>query len=170
MRERDQLMTNEIHEIDDRLFRNAMGSFATGVTVITTENNSEIHGMTANAFMSISLNPKLVAISIGENARMLEHIKESNKFAVNILSADQLDDSKQFAGQMKEAHEVDFVTFKGLPTINNSLAVVTCDVQSQVVAGDHTVFIGHVTGVKLESADPLLFSQGKYRELKELQE
>lgn len=163
-------MTNVDHEIDDRLFRNAMGSFATGVTVITTETDGEVHGMTANAFMSISLNPKLVAISIGENAKMLEHIKASDKFAVNILSDDQQKESMQFAGQLKEDYSVDFVTYKGLPTINNSLAVVTCDVQSQVVAGDHTIFIGHVTGVKLESTEPLLFSKGKYRALKELQE
>lgn len=158
------------HEIDDRLFRNAMGSFATGVTVITTEIADEVHGMTANAFMSVSLNPKLVAISIGENAKMLKHIKDSNKFAVNILASDQLNESKQFAGQLKEDFAVKFVTYKGLPTLEDSLVVVTCDLHSEYVAGDHTVFIGHVTGVKLGHQDPLLFSQGKYRELKELHE
>lgn len=163
-------MTKLEYEIDDRFFRNAMGSFATGVTVITTETDGEIRGMTANAFMSISLNPKLVAISIGENAKMLQYIKESNKFAVNILSDEQQKESMQFAGQLKEAYEVPFVTYQGLPTIENSLAVVTCDVHSELLAGDHTIFIGHVTGVKLESKDPLLFSQGKYRELKELAE
>lgn len=63
--------------MDDRLFRNAMGKFATGVTVISTEHNGDIHGMTANAFMSISLNPKLVLISIGEKAKMLEKIQQS---------------------------------------------------------------------------------------------
>lgn len=57
--------------MDDRLFRNAMGQFATGVTVVTTEIDREIHGMTANAFMSVSLNPKLVVISIAEKAQML---------------------------------------------------------------------------------------------------
>jgi flavin reductase (DIM6/NTAB) family NADH-FMN oxidoreductase RutF len=157
-------------EIDDRLFRNAMGSFATGVTVITTEVESEIHGMTANAFMSISLNPKLVAVSVDEKANMLEHIKEARKFAVNILSADQKEVSMQFAGQNKEDVEVSFVTYQELPTIENSLAVVTCEVQSEIVVGDHTIFIGQVTGVKLEAHDPLLFSKGQYRELQGLQE
>ena len=75
--------------MDDRKFRNAMGKFASGVTVITTEADGEIHGMTANAFMSVSLNPKLVVISIGERANMLEKIQGSKKFAVNILAADQ---------------------------------------------------------------------------------
>lgn len=72
--------------MDDRNFRNAMGKFATGVTVITTLLEDEAHGMTANAFMSVSLNPRLVIISIGENAKMLDKINESGKFAVNILS------------------------------------------------------------------------------------
>lgn len=157
-------------EIDDRLFRNAMGSFATGVTVITTENEDEVHGMTANAFMSISLNPKLVAISIGENAKMLEHIQKSKKFAVNILSADQQKESMQFAGQLKDnPYEVTFTTHQGLPIIENSLAVVTCDLHNEHVEGDHTIFIGRVTDVILKEQDPLLFFQGKYRELKELE-
>ena len=163
-------MTKIEHEIDDRLFRNAMGSFATGVTVITTEVEKKVHGMTANAFMSISLNPKLVAISIDEKAKMLEYIRTTNKFAVNILSADQKEVSMQFAGQIKKEREMTFLSYKGLPTIENSLAVVTCEVQSEIVVGDHTVFIGHVTGVQLKESDPLLFSKGKYRELEELQE
>ncbi|MBE1555181.1 flavin reductase family protein [Sporosarcina limicola] len=157
-------------EVDDRLFRNAMGSFTTGVTVITTEIAEEVHGMTANAFMSISLNPRLVAISVGENARMFQYIKDAKKFAVNILSSDQQKESMQFAGQLKEEHEIAFSTYKGLPIIEDALAVVTCELHSEYVAGDHTIFIGHVTGVKLSQKDPLLFSQGKYRELKELQE
>ena len=157
-------------EVDDRLFRNAMGSFATGVTVITTEIDGKIHGMTANAFMSISLNPKLIAISIGERARMLQHINDSNQFAINILASNQINESKQFSGQLNLEHEVAFASYKGLPILQNALAVITCSLHSQYKVGDHTIFIGQVTGVKLEQYDPLIYSQGKYRELKELQE
>jgi len=157
-------------EVDDRLFRNAMGSFATGVTVITTEIDGKIHGMTANAFMSISLNPKLIAISIGERARMLQHINDSNQFAINILASNQINESKQFSGQLNLEHEVAFASYKGLPILQNALAVITCSLHSQNKVGDHTIFIGQVTGVKLEQYDPLIYSQGKYRELKELQE
>ena len=156
-------------EIDDRLFRNAMGSFATGVTVITTEIAGEVHGMTANAFMSISLKPKLIAISVGENARMLGFIKDSKQFAVNVLSSAQQNESKQFSGQLNLEHEVQFVTYMGVPTLADSLAVITCDLHSEYVVGDHTVFIGQVTGIQLEEKDPLIYSQGKYRELKELE-
>lgn len=156
-------------EIDDRLFRNVMGSFATGVTVITTKVAEEVHGMTANAFMSISLNPKLVAISIGENAKMLQHIKDSRQFAINILSSEQQHISKQFSGQLNLKSEITFGSFKGLPVLKDPLAIVTCVLHSEFVAGDHTIFIGQVTGVKLEEKSPLLYSQGKYRELKELE-
>lgn len=160
----------ENQEVDDRLFRNAMGSFATGVTVITTEVAGVVHGMTANAFMSISLNPKLIAVSIGERARMLQHIKDAKQFAVNILTSNQINESKQFSGQLNLEDEITFSSYNGLPVLPNSLAVVTCQVYSEYVAGDHTIFIGQVTGVKLEHHDPLLYSQGKYRELKELQD
>lgn len=163
-------MQIENQEIDDRLFRNAMGSFATGVTVITTEVDGEVHGMTANAFMSISLNPKLIAISVGEHARMLQHIKDAKQFAVNILTSDQQEESKQFSGQLNLEHEIEFTSYKGLPTLTNALAVITCTLHSEYVVGDHTVYIGQVTGVKLEEKTPLIYSQGKYRELKELQD
>lgn len=163
-------MYMEDPEVDDRLFRNVMGSFATGVTVITTKIDGDIHGMTANAFMSISLNPKLIAISIGERARMLQHIKSAKQFAVNILSFNQMNESKQFSGQLNLEHEVAFDSYKGLPILQNSLAVVTCKLHSEYEVGDHTIFIGQVTGVKLEQHNPLIYSQGKYRELKELKE
>ena len=91
--------------MDDRIFRSAMGKFATGVTVITTEIDEQVHGMTANAFMSVSLDPKLVVISIGEKAQMLDKIKHSKKFAVNILAANQQELSMIFAGQIKEKIE-----------------------------------------------------------------
>lgn len=158
------------HEIDDRLFRNAMGSFATGVTVITTEVAGEVHGMTANAFMSISLNPKLIAISIGESAKMLQYIKDANQFAINILSADQQMESKQFSGHLTVESEITFITYNRLPILEDALAVITCKLHSEYVVGDHTIFVGHVTGVKLDPKEPLVFSQGKYRELKELPE
>ncbi|XKI11872.1 Flavin reductase [Sporosarcina sp. ANT_H38] len=163
------MMLQVEYEIDDRLFRNAMGSFATGVTVITTEIEEEVHGMTANAFMSISLNPKLVAISIGENAKMHQHIKNANQFAINILSSDQQNVSKRFSGQLNIDSEITFDSYKGLPILEDALAVVTCELYSEYVVGDHTIFIGHVTGVKIEEKEPLMFCNGKYRELKELE-
>ncbi|MER1956628.1 MAG: flavin reductase family protein [Solibacillus sp.] len=152
--------------MDDRLFRNALGKFATGVTVITTEHDKQEHGMTANAFMSVSLEPKLVVISIGEKARCLSKIKESGIFGVNILAEDQQDYSMIFAGQKKDEAEVTFERLAGVPVLQGAIAQISCDVVSEYVEGDHTLFIGKVRDIKLEdSKEPLLFYAGKYRSL-----
>jgi flavin reductase (DIM6/NTAB) family NADH-FMN oxidoreductase RutF len=151
--------------MDDRKFRNAMGKFASGVTVITTEEGGEIHGMTANAFMSVSLNPKLVVISIDERAHMLEKIRGSKKFAVNILAADQQIFSMKFAGQLKEEIDIPFEELSGQAVLKGAIAQITCEVVNEHVEGDHTLFIGKVTNINLEDHDPLLFFNGKYRSL-----
>ncbi|WP_420768976.1 flavin reductase family protein [Parageobacillus thermoglucosidasius] len=151
--------------MDDRLFRNAMGKFATGVTVITTELNGDIHGMTANAFMSVSLNPKLVLVSIGEKAKMLEKIQQSKKYAVNILAHDQKMLSLNFAGQLEKQEDVQFEQLGGLPVIKGALAQISCQVVNEVQAGDHTLFIGEVTDINITEQDPLLFFSGKYHQL-----
>lgn len=151
--------------MDDRLFRNAMGNFATGVTVIITEAEGETHGMTANAFMSQSLQPKLITVSLKEDARMLKMVKKSGFFTVNILSKDQQDVSMVFAGQVKDDKEITFDDLNGKPVIPDALAQIVCQVKSEYVEGDHTLFIGQVTDIHLEEGDPLIFFQGKYRTL-----
>jgi flavin reductase (DIM6/NTAB) family NADH-FMN oxidoreductase RutF len=116
--------------MDDRQFRTAMGKFTTGVTVITTELDGDIHGMTANAFMSVSLDPKLVVISIGERAKILNKIKESQIFTVNLLAADQQELSMIFAGQIKEPREVVFDRLDGKPVLAGASAQVACEVST----------------------------------------
>ena len=151
--------------MDDRIFRSAMGKFATGVTVITTEIDEQAHGMTANAFMSVSLDPKLIVVSIGEKAQMLDKIKHSKKFAVNILAANQQELSMIFAGQIKEKIEVSFENLGGLPVLKGAVAQVACEVVNEHVEGDHTLFIGKVIDIHLEEEEPLLFFNGQYRSL-----
>lgn len=151
--------------MDDRTFRSAMGKFSTGVTIITTELEGKAHGMTANAFMSVSLDPKLVVISIDQKAQMLEKIKSSQTFAVNILAANQKELSQVFAGQIKEKKEIEFDRLEGQPVIKGAVAQVTCEVVNEHVEGDHTLFIGKVTNIHLEDHDPLLFFNGQYRSL-----
>ncbi|MEX2461566.1 MAG: flavin reductase family protein [Paenibacillaceae bacterium] len=154
--------------MDDQAFRMAMGKFATGVTVITTCVNGEAHGMTANAFMSVSLNPKLVLISIGEKAKMLDKIKESGKFAVSVLSEEQKEMSMHFAGQIKEQREIDFEWINDMPVLRSSLVAIVCDVYEAHIAGDHTLFIGEVNHLTLSDGEPLLFSAGKYRNIEKV--
>jgi len=153
--------------MDDRQFRSAMGKFATGVTVIATEVEGDVHGMTANAFMSVSLDPKLVVISIGEKAKILNKIKESKIFTVNILAADQQELSMIFAGQLKK--DVVFDRLDGKPVLPGTVAQVACEVSAEHVEGDHTLFIGKVTDIHLEDTEPLIFYSGKYRSLVELE-
>jgi flavin reductase (DIM6/NTAB) family NADH-FMN oxidoreductase RutF len=153
--------------MDDRFFRNAMGKFATGITVVTTEVNGEAHGMTANAFMSVSLNPKLVLVSIDKRAKMLANIQTSKKFAVSFLAAEQQAESMRFAGQLKDEAPYQFEQFGGFPVIKDALANMTCNLYKEVEAGDHILFIGEVTDLKVTEGDPLLYYGGKYRNLTE---
>ncbi|MGG3919996.1 flavin reductase family protein [Parageobacillus thermoglucosidasius] len=148
--------------MDDRTFRNAMGKFATGVTVITSSLNGQVRGMTANAFMSVSLNPKLVLISVGEKAKMNSVIQQTGKFAVNILSDQQQALSMLFAGQLKEERNVEFAWMDGHPILPDSLANILCDVDISYIAGDHTLYVGKVTDIYMKEGDPLLFFAGKY--------
>jgi|SRR5699024_7172911 len=157
--------------MDNRLFRNAMGSFATGVTIISTEVDDKTYGMTANAFMSVSMEPKLVVISIDRNAHMLEKIKQCKKYAVNILSETQQDLSMHFAGQKETEHGVSFSSLGNVPVIDGAMAQVTCEVVGEHEEGDHTLFIGKVTNIQLEeNAKPLIFYKGKYRSLQPVEE
>ncbi|MFD2132522.1 flavin reductase family protein [Pseudogracilibacillus auburnensis] len=148
--------------MDDRMFRNAMGKFATGVTVITSKVGDDIHGMTANAFMSVSLNPKLITVSIDNRANMLDQIKQSNQFGVNILSESQQDISMHFAGQTKEDREINFGFIQEIPVIKDSLVSIVCDVDTSYVVGDHTLFIGKVIDIASTEGEPLTFYCGKY--------
>lgn len=151
--------------MDDRTFRTAMGKFATGVTVITTEVKDEAYGMTANAFMSVSVDPKLVLISIDEKAHMNGYVQDAGKFAVNILNEDQQDMSAYFAGQINQRRSVTFNRFNELPAIPNSLVNLTCNVHDSVVAGDHTLYIGEVTDIFIADGEPLTFFSGKYKQI-----
>ncbi|SDJ08677.1 flavin reductase family protein [Alteribacillus bidgolensis] len=151
--------------MDDRMFRTAMGKFATGVTVITTEVDGEVHGMTANAFMSVSLDPKLVLISVGDKARMHDLIKRADKFAVNILSEEQKEMSMIFAGQIKEERNVAFEDFEGTPIIKDSLVNLACNVYDTHEAGDHTLFVGEVLNLNVQDGEPLAFFEGKYKQI-----
>ncbi|WP_342431445.1 flavin reductase family protein [Neobacillus sp. FSL H8-0543] len=153
--------------MDDRFFRNAMGKFATGITVVTTEVNSEPHGMTANAFVSVSLTPKLVLVSIDKRAKILSKIQDSKKFAISFLSADQEAESMRFAGQLKEDIPYSFDRFGELPVIKGALANMSCNLYNEVEAGDHILFIGEVTDLQVNEGDPLLYFGGKYRTLTE---
>ncbi|WP_078392444.1 flavin reductase family protein [Shouchella patagoniensis] len=150
--------------MDDRLFKTAMSKFSTGVTVITAEWENENHGMTANAFMSVSLDPKLIVISVANNARMKPILEKTKTFAVSVLAEDQADVSMHFARQ-KEKENVRLIEFAGVPTVEGAIATIACDLHDTSEQGDHTLFIGKVRDVAVTDRDPLVYYQGKYEQI-----
>ncbi|MCD5322151.1 MULTISPECIES: flavin reductase family protein [Pontibacillus] len=153
--------------MDDRMFKTAMSKFATGVTVVTTETDNEVRGMTANAFMSVSMEPKLIAVSVAKKARMHEYIKESGQFVVNILSNEQEDMSNYFAGMVKEKWELTFDRFEEQPAIKDSIVNIACSLYGSHEAGDHTIYIGEVKNLSVKDGVPLGYYQGKYCKISE---
>ena len=158
--------------IDGREFRNAMGLFATGVTVVTSGKAPKFHGMTANAFSSISLDPPLVLVCVDKHTHMLEVLQETGAFSVNFLAADQQGTSNYFANSDRPHDETEFADIDytigstGMPRINGAICVIDCLVHSVTDAGDHDVYIGEVKAMETTpDADPLLFFGGGYRAL-----
>ena len=153
-------------------FRRALGQFATGVTVVTVESApGRVHGMTANSFTSVSLEPPLISVCVAENAQLLPLLKEKQVFGVNVLKEDQKHLSEFFAcAEQSHADEarmnVRFIwTPENIPLIDNVLCQVACRLYATHIAGDHTIVVGQVLFAFLYSGQPLLFFRGGYRRL-----
>ncbi|SDB94534.1 flavin reductase family protein [Shouchella lonarensis] len=147
--------------MDEQRFRTAMSRFPTGVTVITTNIDGITHGMTANAFMSVSLNPMLIAVSVANKAAMHAYLAQSGRFAVNLLTKQQADISTHFAGG-PQVDNISFETFDQLPILRDALAYITCDVHNAHQEGDHTIYIGAVRDLVVNDEQPLAYFSGKY--------
>jgi flavin reductase (DIM6/NTAB) family NADH-FMN oxidoreductase RutF len=151
--------------MDERLFRDAMGKFATGITVVSLQDEATPIGMTVNAFMSISLKPKLIAISIDEAASMYDKLNETEKFGVSILSDKQKEYSMIYARQKQQVEEIPFTELDGVPVIKDAIVTLACKVDKKVRAGDHLIYIAEVTDLTVQDEEPTIFFGGKYREL-----
>ncbi|MBM7572147.1 flavin reductase family protein [Aquibacillus albus] len=151
--------------MDNRLFRDAMGKFATGITVVTTDYHNETHGMTVNAFMSVSLEPKLIAISIDEKASMFEILKHNDSFGVSMLTEDQKDLSMIFAKQIENKKQIQFQQLDGVPILKDALTAISCKIRNRITAGDHMVIIAEVTDLEVNHGDPILYFGGNYRNI-----
>jgi len=151
--------------IDPREFRNCLGRFATGVTVITTELDGQVHGMTANGFMSVSLEPPLVLISVGNKARLNSLLPQSGRYGISILSEVHEHFSRHFAGRPVEGLEIPFVRKKGVPVLEGAVASLVAQVVNVFPAGDHTLYLGQVEHLEWRDDRPLLFYSGKYHQL-----
>jgi flavin reductase (DIM6/NTAB) family NADH-FMN oxidoreductase RutF len=153
-------------------FRKAMGNFATGVTIISVDVNGQAHGMTANAVTSVSLDPVLVLVCVGQSARTHAHLHARKRFGINVLAESQRGLSEYYARvplgdvQAEEEAGADFDRTKaGTPVLRGALAYLECKLKSAQDAGDHTIFIAEVEEVVVRDGEPLLFFKGKYRHI-----
>ena len=158
--------------IDAPRFRQIIGHFVTGVTVITTAHDGWLHGMTANAITSLSLDPLLLLICVDKTAHALEKVTKSGKFAVNILTEEQEDISRLFAATAEpEQGSLRGAAYhfgpNGSPVLGQSLAYLECEIVDRFAGGDHTIFTAAVLdGDLLREASPLIFYRGGYRRLR----
>ena len=165
----DELELGEGLEGDPALaFRRTLGMFATGVTVLTTRVGEQVHGMTANAFMSVSLRPPLVLISIDRRARMGALLHQGTRFGVSVLEARQTGLSDRFAGRVgDELPEATFEIVHESPLVEGALAHLVARVVRSYWGGDHSLFLGQVEFARYGEGRPLLFHGGRYERLVE---
>jgi flavin reductase (DIM6/NTAB) family NADH-FMN oxidoreductase RutF len=153
---------------DSRQFRNALGRFASGVTVITAHRPDEEHphGMTANAFVSVSLDPPLVLVSLDNRSYMHKVLPGIGRYGVSVLAENQEILSNHFAGRTVEGLHLRFTKRDGVPLLEGAVAYFVVQVIDAHPAGDHTLYIGRVEYFEARDDRPLLFYSGKYQQLR----
>ncbi len=156
------------HGVDPALFRQLLGRFATGVTVLTTrDGRGRPIGMTASSVASVSLDPPLLLVCVERRHDMHPAMQAASRFVLNVLAADQEALSRRFAAEHPD--RFDGVGYSenedGLPLLDGVLATIECEKHGETTAGDHTVFLGIVTGGSVTDRTPLLYYRGGYASL-----
>lgn len=154
--------------IDEFRFRQALGHFASGVTVVTTKHNDHLYGMTVSSFSSLSLKPPLVLICIDNKVNTHGAIVQAGHFVINILEKRQEHLSRRFS--TSENDKFTGVAWHsgrlGLPVLEGVLGVIECRLSETLPGGDHTIFIGEVIDAEVREGVPLLYYRRGYHELK----
>lgn len=155
---------SNVQPLDGRAFREALGAFTTGVTVVTTRGEHGDVGLTANSFNSVSLEPPMVLWSLGKTASSLPAFKAAKHFAVHILAENQQELSNQFATRgIDKFADVDVARGPDdVPLLNDCAARFVCRTEYQYEGGDHIIFVGEVLDFSHWEQAPLLFHGGKY--------
>ena len=149
---------------DSRAYRDTMGQFCTGVVIVTGAQAGELVGFAAQSFVSLSLQPPLVAVCPGKTSTSWPRIRDTGYFCINMLADDQQDVSDVFA-QTGKAADIAWATRRtGAPILAGAMAYVECSLAAEHDAGDHTVAVGQVRGFETlrEDAKPLVFFRGGY--------
>ncbi len=153
-------------EFDDRALRNAMGNFCTGVVIATGAVDGAPAGFAAQSFVSLSLDPPLIALCPGKNSSSWPKLRDSGSFRINILAADQkpVCDAMAQSGGDKFAQIAWRAGVTGSPILEGVVGYVDCDLEAEHDAGDHTIAIGRIRDFAIldENKGPLLFFRGGY--------
>jgi 4-hydroxyphenylacetate 3-hydroxylase, reductase component len=151
--------------VEPQAFRNCLGQFATGVTVVTANIGGELVGLTVNSFASVSLNPPLILWSIGESSTSYAKFSATSSFAINVLAEDQILLSRHFGKSGVEKFSTVSWTKgqNGAPILDGVAAFFECGTESQHRGGDHLIVVGRVWRAVQFERNALLFAQGRYR-------
>lgn len=156
--------------IDPRAFRDALGLYASGITVISSHYDSKPIGFTCQSFYSVSVDPPLVSFSVMTTSSTYPKIREMGKFSVNVLAENQRSISDQFARKAADKWAgIKWSQFQSRnPAIENALLNLDCKLVDEHLAGDHYIVVGQVLAMRCttpETVKPLLYFKGKYRHL-----
>jgi 3-hydroxy-9,10-secoandrosta-1,3,5(10)-triene-9,17-dione monooxygenase reductase component len=159
--------------VDPARYREVIGSFATGVAIVTAHDDDGPAGLTTNAVSSLSLDPLLLLVCFDNGSRTLPIVQRAGRFAVNVLRAGQEDLARVFASKRVAEEKFDAATHTvahGVPVLDDALAWIACDLEALHPAGDHTIGIGRVTHMSADDGngaanDPLLFFRGGFGRL-----
>ena len=153
-------------------FKGVLSRWASGVSVVTTMQDGLLYGLTVSSFSSLSLDPPLILVCLHSSNRMPEMIRQSARFGVSILGADQEEASNYFARPGREPTE-DFTeipgkwTTSGQPVVDGSLAHMVCELHALLPQGDHTIVIGRVIETHSREGQPLVYYHRGYRRIAE---
>lgn len=150
--------------VDPRELRNCLGHFTTGVTVVTCHGADAAHGMTINAFTSVSLDPPLILISVDRQTKGCALLQDA-PFTVNILDEGQRDVALHFAGRPQVNLALEWEDGKLAPRLVGCLAYLECEPWQAYDGGDHILFVGRVHQLDYREGEPLLFHTGRFHEL-----
>ena len=147
-------------------FKQALGRWATGVTIVTARSGERVHGMTVSAFSEVSLDPPLVLVCADKGSNTWPLIREGGVFAVNILARDQEDLSNRFASKRDEWRRFEGLEcdtgITGAPLLRDVVANLDCRLVAAPEHGDHHVCIGEVVEIRTSDRQPLLYCAGRY--------
>lgn len=157
-------MTAGTAALDPAEFRNVIGRFLTGVTVITTAHDGALHGITASAVASLSIDPPTLIVCLNKQSATRSAVAAAGRFVVNVLAADQADLAKHFASRLPDKFvrmEVES-SLHGLPRLPGSIATIDCRVTAEVDGGTHSIFVGLTEGASTAAGTPLGYFRGRF--------